>query len=570
MMFTFSKKNYRRGTAALAGAALGAVLAICPEGTPAAEASILNRPYKSDAKSGVEALDWIETRDRNIRKNMETKEQQRLRKDVADMKKALRHDEQRDAAAEASGNAAPQPEQTDGTFGSVSKSKRKNEQPPIAFEGDDVFYDQKTGNVYAKGSVKITRVDGKRVITELAEGNLKEQNVEIADAGQVVNIAPGEAKTDLTGYRVVYNYGRKTGSMENARGKIQSMYITGKRIEFFPDQVVIYNGTVSGCSAKHPDYHMTARRVEIWQDTMVMHSVGYWLGGVQLGWERRVTRDLTKEEKDPYYPEVGYSSEEGYYIADDFSWNFAKNARAYTTLKYSTREHWQNIYGLNYSAGGHSFTLEHGKYEDGNDKFLEKKPTFKYRYSHRIGKSPFTISLGYERGKWKQRARSNSKAKGKDISSMHTEYSVTLTPDAIRFGKKLRMTNSFSYSIIKESYNKSTDKGFGYSSSFLYTPDNDFVIYTGYTHTQRNRESSLFNFDTENYGDTLKWGLSWRVTPKDRFAVGFSKDVKGGHMDKVDYYWFHNFHCLELIFNYRVDHYDNDSKYKLKLQFAPW
>ena len=103
MMFTFSKKHRVVAT----GLALGTVLVFCPDGQTTAEASFLNKSYDSEAESGVEALDWIENRDRNIRKNMETKEQQRLRKDIADMKRALRHDEHRDAAAEASGNAAP-------------------------------------------------------------------------------------------------------------------------------------------------------------------------------------------------------------------------------------------------------------------------------------------------------------------------------------------------------------------------------------------------------------------------------------------------------------------------------
>lgn len=570
-MFTFSKNHRMAAT----GLALGAVLALCPDGQTTAEASFLDKPYESEAESGVEALDWIENRDRNIRKNMETKEQQRLRKDVADMKRALGRDERRDEAAEASGNAAPQPEQTDGTFGSVSKSKRKNEQPPLAFEGDDVLYDQKTGNVYAKGSVLITRIDGKRVITEKAEGNLNDQNVTIQDAGQFLNITDGESKTDVTGYRVLYNYGRKTGSLENGRGKVQGWYITGKRIEIFPDQVIIYNGTVSGCSAKHPDYHMSAKKVEIWQDTMVMHSVGYWLGGVQIGWERRVTKDLTKEEKDPYYPDFGYSKHEGFYVGDTFRWNYAKNGQVYTKLHYSTKEHWRNIYGVTYNLAGHNFNLEYGKYSDSDDKYLKKEPTFRYSYGRRIGKSPFSFSVSYERGKWKQEKKNNSTAKAStsttnDIKSMHTEYSATLTPDAIKFGRKLTMSNSVSYSVIKESYDGSTNKGWGYSNSFRYIPDDDLVFYTGYSHSQRTVTSSLFDFDTDNYGDQWKFGASWRFSSKDRIAVGVSKDIKGGKLNKVDYYWFHNFHCLELIFNYRVDHYSHDKNYKFKLQFAPW
>lgn len=572
MMTTFFTKKPGWLAACVTGMALGTGLPMCPAGLNTAEASFLDQPYDSGAESGVEALDWIETRDRNIRKNMDTKEQQRLKRDIADMKRALNRDERRDAAAAAAGTTAAQPEQTDGTFGSVPKSKRKNEQPPIAFEGDDIFYDQNTGNVYARGSVKITRIDGKRMITEQADGNTKDQNVRLPEGGQFINITPGECKADMTGYRILYNYGRKTGSLENGRGKVQGWYIAGKRIEIFPDQLVIYNGMVSGCSAEHPDYHMSAKKVEIWQDTMVMHSVGYWLAGVQIGWDRRVTRDLTEESKHPYYPDVGYSSDEGFYVGDTFRWGIAKNTQAYTKLHYSTKEQWRNVYGLNYSATGHSFTLEYGKYSDSDDRYLKKEPTFRYSFSRRIGKSPFTLGLGYERGQWKQEAKENKTAKGhgKDVSSFHTEYNISLTPDNIPLGKKLRMTNRFGYSIIKESNGDSTDSGFEYNGSFLYTPDNDFVIYAGYKHTQRNYTTALFDYDTENYGSLFKWGLSWRIAPKDRFVVGFSKDVRGGNLNKVDYYWFHNFHCMELIFNYRMNHYNDDHSTRVRLQFAPW
>lgn len=572
MMTTFFKKKLSRPAACLAGIALGLGISLWPVGLKGAEASFLNRPYDSDAESGVEALDWIENRDRNIRKNMDTKEQQRLKRDVADMKRAIARDDRRDAAAAAAGTAANRAGQTDGTFGSGPKAKGKNEQPPLAFEGDDIFYDQTTGNVYAKGSVKVTRVDGKRVITEQADGNTKDQNVRLPEGGQFVNITPGESKVDMTGYRILYNYGRETGSLENGRGKVQGWYITGKRIEIFPDQMVIYNGTVSGCSAKYPDYHMSAKKVEIWRDTMVMHSVGYWLGGVQIGWERRATRDLTKERQNPYYPNVGYSSDEGFYVGDTFHWGIAKNTQAYVDLHYSVKEQWRNVYGLSYNAAGHKFTLEYGKYSDSDERYLRKEPTFRYSFSHRIGKSPFTLGLAFERGQWKQESKDNKTAagRGKDINSLHTEYNITLTPDSIPLGKKLRMTNSLGYSIIKESHDESTNSGFEYNGSFLYTPDKNFAVYASYKHTQRNYSTTLFDYDTENYGSLVKWGLSWRVAPKDRFVVGFSKDVIGGNMNKVDYYWFHNFHCMEIILNYRINHYNDDRRTKIILQFAPW
>ena len=105
--------------------------------------------YSSGADTGVEVLDYIENERRSRRENQLTEDQLRLMEDAKEMRANLR-----------------QPLSTDA-----------NAPLPVAIEGDDLFYDQRTGDVYAKGAVKITELDAKRFTTDEARGNLKQQEV---------------------------------------------------------------------------------------------------------------------------------------------------------------------------------------------------------------------------------------------------------------------------------------------------------------------------------------------------------------------------------------------------------
>jgi len=77
--------------------------------------------YHGDTETGFQHLDFIERERREERANRLTEEQEKLLADVAEMEKYLRHPV--DAAAPS----------------------------PIAFEGDDLTYDERTGEFTAKG-----------------------------------------------------------------------------------------------------------------------------------------------------------------------------------------------------------------------------------------------------------------------------------------------------------------------------------------------------------------------------------------------------------------------------------
>ena len=61
-------------------------------------------------------------------------------------------------------------------------------------------------------------------------------------------------------------------------------------------------------------------------------------------------------------------------------------------------------------------------------------------------------------------------------------------------------------------------------------------------------------------------GISYRFDDKNRIMVGENYDMNNRHLKDVDWYWFHDIHCAQLIVRYRAKR----QKINFTLQFAPW
>ena len=183
--------------------------------------------YSSDSDTGIERLDYIENQRRAERANRLTPEQEKLLADVAAMQKHLRHPV-----------AADQPS-------------------PVAFEGDDLTYDERTGDFTAKGHVDIVQLEARRFQGDYVAGNTVRGDVSVPDRAHVLQLTEGTSRVTLDGYHINYNYQKHTGTMERADGKVGAYYMTGKRFEFYPDKIVVYDGTQTKCGAKSPDYHLS-------------------------------------------------------------------------------------------------------------------------------------------------------------------------------------------------------------------------------------------------------------------------------------------------------------------------
>ena len=127
--------------------------------------------YHADSDTGVGALDYIEDQHRAERENRLTDEQQQLLKDAAAMQQHLRQPLDPAKAA------------------------------PMAFEGDDLTYDERDGSFIAKGKVNILQLDAHRFQGELVTGNVKKQDVQIPDKAHILQMTAGQPRIILDGYK---------------------------------------------------------------------------------------------------------------------------------------------------------------------------------------------------------------------------------------------------------------------------------------------------------------------------------------------------------------------------------
>ena len=146
--------------------------------------------YSSDSDTGIERLDFIENQRRAERANRLTPEQEKLLADVTAMREHLRHPV-----------AADQPS-------------------PIAFEGDDLTYDERTGDFTAKGHVDIVQLEERRFQGDYVAGNTVCGDVSVPDRAHVLQLTEGTSRVTLDGYHINYNYQKHTGTMERADGKV--------------------------------------------------------------------------------------------------------------------------------------------------------------------------------------------------------------------------------------------------------------------------------------------------------------------------------------------------------------
>ena len=491
--------------------------------------------YEADTETGTRRLDFIENQRRLERENMLTEEQQQLVEDTRQMKENLRHP--------------------------VDPKKAS----PMAFEGDDLAYNEETGEFIAKGKVHAIQLDMHQFDANdgLVKGNLKTNDIEIPGEAHVLQLTPGQSRVILDGVNMVYNYGTKIGTMGGAKGKVDHQYVTGKRFEFYPDKIIIYDGTATKCGARKPDYHESARKMTIYpHDKIVMEHVGIWLKGACLYTKKKHVIDLNKLDDDgPELPKVGYSKKEGAWISHKIKVPIAKNVDGKVHLYASTKFGGRTWGEVKWDMKRSDFRLEYGQYKDSNDVWYKRKPFFYYKYTSPIGKTNFNYTFNYHLGKWQK----------KGIDSTQRYYALTLSHPGIPLGSGWFLNPSVTYSITQETYNDSEVRGFSYSLSTVKKFDDRWAAYVTYAYSKNNSRNSLYDYDLDDFSRKGMFGVSYRASEKDRFVVGvaYNMDNGGFKFNKMDYYWFHDLHCSQLIVQYK--HYkDEDDSIKFKWEFTPW
>lgn len=494
--------------------------------TSAATPQLAQASYHSDTDTGVGVLDYIENERREARENFLTDEQKLLLKDAYEMKRNLREP--------------------------LDPSKNI----PLAVEGDDLLYDQNTGAFSATGSVKITSLDQKRFFSNQVIGNLKATEVNIDGKAHMLQLTPDQARIVLDGYRIQYNYGKKLGSMEDISGKIDHQYIKAKRIELYPDRMVLFQASATKCPGIRPDYHIGAEKIEVYPKVkIVYHNAKMWLGDVPVLSVKKQTVSLN--EKDSIkWPRVGYNPDDGFWLRQEVSVPLADRFDIYTDILYTTKHNFHNQGGLRWRSKYGTFALVSGFFESNDNKWIKKAPSFTYNFSKHFNALPASWKVAYERGHWSQEG----------IHSMHTYYMGGIELDPIISGK-WRFLLDADYSITKESYDHNKDHhGISYTASAVNSINDRWALYAGYHYTYLTSKTSVFDFDLDDYRHKFMTGFSYRFSDEDRLVVGTAFDTSSWSLRDVDYYWFHDIHCAQLITRIR----GKRRQMHFTLEFTPW
>ena len=128
------------------------------------------------------------------------------------------------------------------------------------------------------------------------------------------------------------------------------------------------------------------------------------------------------------------------------------------------------------------------------------------------------------------------------------------------------MNASVGYTINREGYDHSKSKGYSWSTSLIHEMGPYLTGYLGYSYSAVNVKSSLFDYDLQSYARQLNGGLSLQFTDKDRIVCGFERDMQAKSTEDIDWYWFHDMHCAEMILRYRA----RRDQWTATLQFTPW
>lgn len=503
--------------------------------------------YRSDSQNtGIEQLDYIENQKRIANEQKLTPEQEELKRDTAEM-----------------------------------RAKRKtpldpNKPSPAVFEGDEIFYDMKSGDAYAKGNVRITQEEGRRFFSDEARGNLTTQDVFIEDAVNVLQLVPGKTRIRLTGFHTEYNYGTQTGKMFNGDGKVGTHYIKGKRFEFYPDRLLISEAVATKCGAKKPDYSWKAKNVEIFpEDIMILHDVSFYIKGVKVFSKKRLVVDISGGDDKMRLPRAGYEYEDGWWLSQEVTTPVAKNLDWVNYVKIMGHEKVKGYTELRWKNTKKKETLtaqlQYGFYEDSNSVWLRKEPSARFTYSNRIMKElPLSYNLSAEVGRWKQAFRRHERP---TVRSTHRYYYAGLTHDTITFFRDFKLNLGVGYGVTKETYLDSTTKGFSWSALLTKPISPAVMLYTGYYYSAANTTNSVFTYDLDNYSKKLEYGFSVRISPRDRIAMGQYYDVSASRQRKIEYYWFHDFHCAQMIVRYQIDRdkrSEERNTFKFLFEFTPW
>lgn len=430
----------------------------------------------------------------------------------------------------------------------ITDDKKAN--VPVVVDSRDLTYNNTSGDILASGDVNITQ--GTMSITaDAIRGNSKTHVIETDGTMRIVD--PTQ-KMDLYGTQVTYNYQERTGTLNNAKGRVQQEFVSGSQIEMQPDKTIIEHATTTKCPAKHPCWHVEAHNAQILPDgTVVADDATFFFRNKALYHTSHYEND-PNEDKQLYIPSPGYNSSDGFYIEQDLEFPiFTKGLSAILDWGYYSKHDFRAIGGLQYRWNGQAVRILTGDFQDSDDEWIKKKIEYQWEmFNRRIGNSKFHYRFDVSHGLWK----------GAGKQSWHDEYNVYLSHDPIALTKTLTLDLGVGYQIIQESYDDSTMNSLIYDAVLTNEFSKKFKVWTGYHYIEEGER--LFRYEEPDLEKEWRSGFRYSWNKKDAIGMQIRYDISDGSLFEKLYFIEKDLHCWKAKISYR----DRSCDDKFKISFS--
>ena len=426
----------------------------------------------------------------------------------------------------------------------LQSQKKTPTTKPVVVYADRLFFDDKTGDAAASGSV-IIEYDGKKISADALFGN------SLAKQGFV----PGQTKIigdriNISGQDLYIDGKKQTANIKVFEGTVGSSYFSGESVEIAKDKITLYNAIATGCPSNVPDYHINADRMEVYpNDRIVLYNAHVFIKNFELFSLQEMTVQMGTGKNPIPYPSVGYWSDTGFWISEEVSVPlFVNNASLDVDLAYYQMYGFAPNASISYNQNPLQTELFVGFVRDDQGNWMKKLPDLSISTDpFKIGKLPVAFTASGSSGVWQNQTQ--------NLQSWHSmaqlyfqgdsiilPYDSTLAlgtgglgtndgpvPDGILSSSQLKnATAAFNTSILFDAvFNQNVAQNLSYALELHYQ-----------------RESTqIFNFN--NPGATVAgvWGLQWSPTKKDLLAVRQTMNITTWQQTQLDMTWTHNWGC---------------------------
>ncbi|WP_346353564.1 LPS-assembly protein LptD [Azotosporobacter soli] len=433
---------------------------------------------------------------------------------------------------------------------------KQTKKAPLTIEGDELFFDDASGEVHATGNVVVTQTPDTMLTKEL-RGNTKATEVWID--GEATMIQP-EMATKMVGHTVHYNYATKLGTMADAKGMVGNERVAGKNMQFFPDKLISHEATMTRCPAKVPDYHISATKVEIWPgDKLIAYNAKVWIKNTVIYSVGVYQRSLRKEEGNEM-PQINYSTSDGLSVQQYYEYPLTNNWALATNQAYYTKQGYRPQYSLIDREDKYRFRIQEGHFRDDSSNWVKKEPEFRFDwYQQRIGQTVWSYKFTAIYGKWRDNAK----------TSWHQDYALYFTRDPIKLSDSLTWYIGTGYEIVRESYNGSRVNTMTFNTSFYKTVSPKLTVWTGYNYTQNTK--NLFDYDKNDVGREWVNGITYTLDRMNTISYSKSYDLQYKRTHADTFTWVRNLHCWTLTLNYvKYKDHSNSNSFNWNLSLARW